>query len=399
MTASTTGLPPSATAAPGRPERFSVVRLLPLAVGSFAVGTAMFVTSGVLPGIAADVGVSVTAAGQMLTVFALCYAVLSPVLAAVTGRLDRRTVLVAALVVFAIGNAVSALTPNYPVLLLSRGLAAAGAAMYSPNASAMAGVLSPAAYQGRAMAVVVGGMTASTALGVPLGTWLGTTLGWRASLWLVAGLAVAAVVALLRMPRGVRLPAVGLAARLRPLGNRRLLLVAAQTLFLLWGCFTVFSYVGAVFGPAAGGAGAMTALLWVWGLMAVAGNVVSGRLADARGPRSVVLVAAPLLVVLTLALQAATTAMPAAVVWMMLFGAVSWLVTVPQQQRAVAVDPGSAAVLLGLNSAALYAGISLGGVTGGAALTWLDASQLGYPAAAVLLVGLLLVLVDRRPPR
>ncbi|RCV61620.1 MFS transporter [Marinitenerispora sediminis] len=397
VTASSTVAPPSpATAGPEPAPQYSVVRLLPLAVGTFAVGTGMFVTSGVLPDIAADLGVGVAAAGQMVTVFALAYAVLAPVLAAFTGRVERRVLLPAAMALFLAGNALSALTPDYAVLLLSRVVAAAGAAMYTPNASAMAAALSPARHQGRAMAVVIGGMTASTALGVPLGSWLGGTLGWRASLWLVAGLAAVAVAGLLRLPRGGRQPAVGLAARLRALGDPRLLRVAALTLLPLWACFTVFSYVGAVFGPAAGGTGGMTVLLWVWGVLSVVGSVLSGRLADTRGPRFVLLVTFPVLLALMLTVQAASTGIAAAAVWMAVYGLFGWMVAVPQQQRVVALDPAAAPVLLSLNSSALYAGTSLGGLMGGALLSGLDAALLGYPAALVLLVALALLLTERR---
>ncbi|MFC7741638.1 MFS transporter [Nocardiopsis composta] len=281
------------------------------------------------------------------------------------------------------------------MLIASRAVAAAGAAVYTPNAAVMASVLSPPRFQGRAMAVVVGGMTAATALGVPLGTWLGTALGWRAALWMVALTALVALAGMALLPGGVRLlrrprradaragppPAAG--------GHR------ADPARLL-GSFTVFAYIAPVFAPVTGGGAVGAALLWVWGLASVAGNLAAGRASDARGPRTVMLVALPVLIALFLLVEPAAATLPGAFAWMLLYGGFGWLVAVPQQQRAIAVDPPAAPVLIGLNSSALYGGMSLGGITGGAALAWLEPAQLGYLGAALLAPALLLLLWAER---
>src|SRR5690606_34231837 len=381
---------------PEPPQDYSVMRILPLAAGAFAMGTATFVTSGVLPEIAEGLGVGTGAAGQAVTAYALAYAVLAPVLGALTGRMDRRAVLVGGLVLFTAGSAAGALAPSFGVLIASRAVAAAGAAVYTPNAAVMASVLSPPRFQGRAMAVVVGGMTAATALGVPLGTWLGTALGWRAALWMVALTALVALAGMALLPGGVRLPSAGLAERMRALGRPRLLAVTAQTLLVFWGSFTVFAYIALVFAPVTGGGAVGAALLWVWGLASVAGNLAAGRASDARGPRTVMLVALPVLIALFLLVEPAAATLAGAFAWMLLHGGFGWLVAVPQQQRAIAVDPPAAPVLIGLNSSALYGGMSLGGITGGAALAWLEPAQLGYLGAALLAPALLLLWAERR---
>ncbi|MFC5661510.1 MFS transporter [Kitasatospora misakiensis] len=154
------------------------VRLLLLALGTFAVGTDTMVMAGILGPIADDLGVSVTAAGQLVTVFALGYALLAPPLAALTARWPRRRLLLTALAVFGAANALSALAPSYGTLLATRVLAAAGAALYTPTANAVATTLVTPERRGRALATVLGGMTVATALGVPLGTWIGRT-DWR----------------------------------------------------------------------------------------------------------------------------------------------------------------------------------------------------------------------------
>src|SRR4051794_24520398 len=165
---------------------------LVLALGTFAVGTDAFIVAGFLPSMARTLHVSTGAAGQSVTVFAVAYAVLAPVLATLTARLPRRMLLVGALVVLGVANLASALAPNLPLLIASRVLAAAGAAVYTPGAGAVGAALVRAELRARALAVVVGGLTVATALGVPLGDVAGHWLGWRAALGLVAALSLVA---------------------------------------------------------------------------------------------------------------------------------------------------------------------------------------------------------------
>ncbi|MFC7104064.1 MFS transporter [Nonomuraea rubra] len=196
-------------------------RLYPMAAGNFAIGTGMFVTAGLLPPISTDLGVSRSAAGQLMTVFALAYALLSPVLAALTARMSRRTVLLVAMGVFVAGNTLTALAPTYALVMLTRVVAAAGAAMFTPTSSAVANALTEPERRGRALALVMGGLSVSSAIGVPLGTWLGEAAGWRATLWLVAGLGLVGLVGVAALVPEVRIPVSGrLRERFEPLRDR-----------------------------------------------------------------------------------------------------------------------------------------------------------------------------------
>ncbi|MER7081185.1 MFS transporter, partial [Saccharopolyspora kobensis] len=168
------------------------LRVAVLALGTFAVGTDAFVVAGVLPEIAADLDVGIAQAGQLVTVFAIAYAVLSPVLATLTGAWPRRAVLLTALAVFVLGNIATALAPSYATVLATRVLAAAGASMFTPIAGAAAASLAPEGQRARAISLVVLGLTVSTALGVPLGTLLGSVTSWRGTMWFVAALGAAA---------------------------------------------------------------------------------------------------------------------------------------------------------------------------------------------------------------
>ncbi|MDG4534132.1 MFS transporter [Streptomyces sp. AV19] len=267
------------------------LRLLLLALGTFAVGTDTMVMAGILDGIAGDLGVSVSAAGQLVSVFALSYALLAPVLAALTARWDRRRLLLAAMGVFTLANALSALAPGYGTLLATRVLAAAGAALYSPTAAAVATALAPPERRGRALATVLGGMTVATALGVPLGAYLGSA-DWRRTMWLIAALGVVAFAGLALLMRGLPAPAgaPGLRERLAPLRNRRVAAGATTTLVFFLAFNSVYIYLATAVRPATGGdQGRLSLILLATGLASIAGSWLGGRLVDRLGVRTVLL--------------------------------------------------------------------------------------------------------------
>ncbi len=160
-------------------------RLLVLAVGMFAIGTDSFVIAGILPEVTQSLGVSIALAGQMVTVYALSFAVLSPVIAAAAAHWPRKRLLLAGLAVFVIGNLVTAIAPTIEWVLASRFVAGLGAAMFSPTATATAASLVPAEKRARALAIVVAGLSGATALGSPLGTFIGGLGDWRATMWFV----------------------------------------------------------------------------------------------------------------------------------------------------------------------------------------------------------------------
>ncbi|MFJ9948408.1 MFS transporter [Kitasatospora sp. NPDC091207] len=360
-----------------------------LALGTFAVGTDAFVIAGLLPDIAGSLHVDVAAAGQLVSVFAIAYAVLSPVLAALTSTWSRRTVLVTALLVFGVGNVVTAVAPGYGLVLASRVVAAAGAAMFTPNAGATAAALAGERHRGRAIAIVTVGLTASLALGAPLGTAIGNAIGWRATMWFVTALAVpvAAVIAL-RLPE-IRLgTAAGLRRRLSPLTDRRVAGVLACTLLAFIGVYLPYTYISSVFAPAVEGHSARVALLLlVFGVAGTAGNLMAGHLADRYGPRRVVITASLGLAAVFLAMLEGRDSFTAALVAVAFCGVASWSLTAPQQQRIIALAPaGSESLVVSLNAAVLYLAVSLAGVLGAIGLKAFGSAGYLLPAAAAFAV-------------
>ncbi|MGY2491378.1 MFS transporter [Cupriavidus sp. CP313] len=365
-------------------------RLLILAGGMFAIGTDSFVVAGVLSQVSASLNVSVALAGQMVTLYALSYALLSPVIAAAAAHWPRKRLLLTGLAVFVLGNVITAVAPSIELVLASRLLAGLGAAMFSPTATATGASLVPPEQRGRALAIVIAGLSSATALGAPLGTFIGGWLDWRATMWFVAVVGTLAAVGVAwRLPDIPTLPAVSLARRLAPLGDARVLLTLLTTWLAYAGLFLVYTYIGLSFDRATGGdTRVLAALLLLWGMAATIGNLAAGRLTDRFGSRRIIN-AAIAAVALDFALLPWTsaslaTAVPALVVW----GLCGWGLLVPQQHRLISITPSAAPLLLGLNSAAVYIGVSMSGLIGGAAITWLDRHALGLVGAAFIAVGL-----------
>ncbi|MEV6200067.1 MFS transporter [Streptomyces sp. NPDC051771] len=366
-------------------------RLLPLALATFAVGTDGYVIAGLLPSIAADLGVSTPAAGQLVTVFALTLALSAPVTGALTGGLDRRSALLVALGVFVVGNAVTALGTTYGVVMAARVVTAVGASAITAAASSTAAALAPPERRGRALAFVLGGLTLATALGMPLGTLVGGA-DWHLALWAVAGVGLLAALGIaVALPR-VELPAASLADRMRPLGQGRVLGLLAVTTLALLGTYTLYTYIAPTLGDATGGSASLTTVvLLVLGCGTLAGNIAAGRLVDRHSPARVLTGTLAVAAVALALTPLAVRGLPSTLVWGAVWGVTVGIVVVPQQHRLIALAPASAPVLLGLNSSALYGGIALGGGLGGLAQDrfGLAPAELGPVAAAVTVLALL----------
>jgi len=335
--------------------------------------------------------VTVSLAGQMVTLFALSYALLSPVVAAAAARWPRKRLLLGGLGVFVVANALTAIAPSLEMVLASRVLAGLGAAMFSPTATATGASLVPAHQRARALAVVIAGMTSATALGSPIGTVIGGLGGWRLTMWFVAALGAASALGIWALLREVPLPPpVGLRQRLAPLADSRVALTLLTTLAAYGGLFVVYTYVGVTFDRVTGGDGAVLAgLLFCWGIAATIGNLTAGRLTDRLGSRriinSAIIVAAIDFALLPWSSAHLATAIAAIVVW----GLCGWGLLVPQQHRLIGIAPTLAPLLMGLNSAALYIGASAAGLIGAAGISFLGSHELGVLGAALIAFSLL----------
>jgi predicted MFS family arabinose efflux permease len=371
-------------------------RLLSLALATFAVGTDSFVIAGLLPAIARDLHVTVPAAGQLVTAFALTFAVAAPVLGALTSSLNRRTALILALGVFVLGNVASALGGTYEIVLAARILTAAGAGIITSTASSAAVAITPPERRGRALAFVIGGLTISSVFGVPIGTIIGGT-NWRATLWLVAGLGIAALLTIAVGLPGITLPAASLRDRLSHLKDRWILSVLVVSVAALAGTYVLFTYVGAAVAHATGGSAAkLTLVMLAVGIGTTVGNFLAGRFADSHRPEHVLIAGLGGATIVSALSVLVLDSLVATLIWAVVLGLFGGVPTVPQQHRLVSRAPAAAPVLLGLNSSAIYLGMALGGGLGGVAQNWIAPNRLGIVSAVIFALAVTLAVATAR---
>lgn len=370
-----------------------------LGVGAFAVGTCELVLAGLLPELGRSFGLSAASAGQVITVFGVTAAVAGPALAAASLRWDRRRVLLLALGCYVIGTVLSAVAGGFELLLAAQVLAACGAGLYLPTATVLAAGLAGPHRRGRAVAIVTTGMTVAIAAGAPLGTAIAAVGGWRATMVVLAGVAVlvaGAVVAGVSPVRGDPGDAVGLRARLAPLADRRVLALLATTFVAFTAIYVPYTYISVVVGPVTSGRGlGLAGLLVVLGGSGILGNLLAGRCADRFGGRPVVTGALVGVLVLFALVPVWSASVPAAVLGVAAYGLVGFGVSAPQTYRLLQLGD-QAALVVALNGAALYLAISASGLVGAAVLATLGAGWLGACAAGLALVGVVLSEVAHR---
>ena len=256
-----------------------------LTVAAFAIGTEGFVIARLLPVIAPDLQISVPASGQLVTVYALTYAVGSPILAVIFNNFDRKNVLTLALCSFIAGNLLAVAAANFPTLLASRMLMALGAGLCMPMAVGIATALASPERRGRAIALVVSGLTVATVVGVPLGSLIGNQFGWRATFALVAVLGAIALAGLLfGLPRGLPRTTATLGQRLAVARHGAVLTALATTMLWAIGGFRVFTYLSVPLRNLGVDASGISFALLVFGVAAAIGNMLGGTLADRLGP-------------------------------------------------------------------------------------------------------------------
>lgn len=392
-------------------EATSAVRYGPLAclaLGTFAVGTEGFMIAAILPSVAAGLSVSVQMAGQLVTVFTLIYAVSSPIVTALTGRVPRRMLLLISMGVFALGNIAAASASGYWSLLLARAVIALAASLYVPNANALTGALVPKDHRGRALAIVNGGFSVAVAFGVPLGALVGSTWGWRVNF---LGVAILASLAFVGLTAGISRDA-GAGQSAATLGERLAVVVrpaALPALFVttLWavGGYAVYTYIAPFLAAVVGLEGAAVGyVLFCWGAFAFVGLFLGGTINDKIGARRAILIALPLMAVALASLSiSASYASPSATLLPVLAAVAVWGVTAwgffpAQQARLVGiVGLNNAPIILSLNGSFQYLGFSLGAAVGSVTLALGGLDDLGWVGAACVLAALLLFLAtDRR---
>ncbi|RXS70829.1 MFS transporter [Streptomyces sp. TM32] len=375
--------------------------LLALAISAFGIGTTEFVMMGLLPDVADDLGTSVPTAGHLVSAYALGVVVGAPLLTALGSRMPRRRMLVALMAVFTVGNLASALAPTFGLLIAGRLLAGLPHGAFFGVGAVVAARLVREGRQARAVATMFLGLTIANIVGVPVATLLGQQLGWRATFLVVAAIGLVAMAALVRLlpplPAGAR---TGLGRELRALGHHQVLLGLLTTVFGFAGVFAVYSYLASMMTEVTGfAAGSVPLVLALFGIGMTLGALAAGPLTD-RALRPTLYGS---LAALTLVLTAFHFTAPmkgAALVTVVLIGAVGFLTTTPLQMLVMHQAQQAPTLAAAANQSAFNLANAGGAWVGGLALAagwgWTSPSLVGAVLAALgLAVAVLAGFLDR----
>ncbi|MGW0661017.1 MFS transporter [Streptodolium elevatio] len=400
----TTATAPTGDAPAGR--RHLKHRLGPLATlavltaSVFIIGTAEYVMTGLVPALSADFDRPVSTTGSLVGWYALTVTVAGPLVTIALLRLPPRRVLLGMLAAFTAGSAAAALATGFDTLLAARVLTALTHSTTFAVAMVAAISSAPAGQRGRVVAVVASGWNLASVLGAPLGTWIGDRFGWRTTFWGIAAFALlvfVAAAALVR-PRSAAppTPRTEVAALLRP----RVGLVLAATVLVQAGLFTAYTYISPLLqGPGGFSSAGVSVLLAVFGVGALLGNGLGGRLADRAPARALCLAIFVLASVLALT-AGAIHAQLAAVGAVFALGTASAVLIPLLQERALDAGPGAPTLVTAVSASAFNLGIAGGSWLGGRALdTGLGLPDLAWLGGAVVLVALAPALAAARLDR
>ena len=376
------------------------------ALAAFATGMEAFVLAGLLPTIAGALHVPFSAAGQLVTVYALTYAIGSPVLAVMFNNVERKTTLTIALVFFIICNLLAAVAPSFVTLMACRMGMALGTGLANPTSLATVVAISPPERRGRAVASVMAGLTVATVLGMPLGTLIGAQITWRAPFILAAMIAAVALGGIVwRLPAGLHTSTVSLADRFAVMRNRDVVLALATTTLWSTGTFTVFTYLSVQLREVGFGAAEVSGVLFVYGAACAGGNLLSGQLADRLGTGATSMIglcctsASLVLLAATLSHVAGGAVRYLVLAPVALWGLGSWCFNPAQVASIGRALPTAAAIAVSLNASFMNLGFAAGGAIGGFVLTAIKPTSLGYIGGASTAAALTVLLLRERMAR
>jgi len=367
---------------------------------NLVVGSGAFVISGILLPISAALEVSVAAAGQAMTAYALATAVLAPLGLILTGGWTRKNALLFGMFVFAAGNLVCALATSLPALLAGRVLMGMGA-LFTPVAAGIAVALVEPARRGRALSLVFLGMSLSYVVGVPLGAWIGLRYGWQ---WPIAVVAVAALgccVALaVLLPRHIAAPGASFKGLPSLVARSDVQWTLALTLLYFVAIFLVFSFIGPVLQALVPMSGErMSATLMLFGVSGVIGTVVGGWANDRFGPRRSLVAQLATLGAMMALVPLTAGNYPLMLLVFMTWGIAGFGMMTPQQSRLAALAPAHTPMLLSLNTSMLYVGTALGAAVGGAVVGRVGFAQMAWVGVPFALAGLATLWISERKAR
>jgi DHA1 family inner membrane transport protein len=378
--------------------------LYALAVATFAIGTTEFVVVGLLPGISADLNVSIPTAGLLVSLYALSITLGTPIFSALTGAIPRRRLAIALMTVFTVCNLSAAVASTYGTLLLSRIVMAIAHGVFFAVGAACATSLVSKSRAGSAVAVMMGGLTVAMVVGVPLGSWIGQLFDWRTPFLIVTAMGTVAVIGLTwLLPHEISYqPPAPFLAQLSLLGNRHLATMYLLTAIGFGGTFVVFTFLSPLLTDVTGVPKETVNIgLLLFGGATVVGNLAGGRLVDAVGTRKAMMFLLCGLIVsfvlITVAIHNEIAIFAVLAIWGIFAFAIPPVMQAGVVATAKQVAPDALGTASGFNIAAFNLGISGGSFIGSLLLNGPGLLTTPYASIAMAMIALLIATIGLRP--
>ncbi|WP_103976377.1 MFS transporter [Lysinibacillus sphaericus] len=346
-------------------------RVFILAATTFAVGLVELIVGGILPYIADDLNVTVATAGQLITIFALVYAISAPVLLSLTAKVERKQLYLISLFLFTLGNVMTYFSPTFAIVMMARIITAMSTALVIVLSLTITTKIVEPRHRAKALGLIFVGVSSALVIGVPMGIFITEAFGWRAVFLGIAMLStVSMILIFMILEKMPVVEVVPLKAQIKSLANWKIASAHLTTLFMLAGHYMLYAYFTPFLVEAFNLSSSWISICYlVFGLASVSGNAIGGWLSDQIGTgKSIVIIIATFAIVL-FSIPYTIVAFPLFLVVTVLWGALSWALTPPLQNYLIQTDPKTSDIQQSLNTAALQIGISIGSAVGGAMFT------------------------------
>ncbi|MFC5602859.1 MFS transporter [Sporosarcina koreensis] len=346
------------------------LRVFILAISTITVGLVELIVGGILPIIADDLNVSIGTAGQLISVYALVFAIAGPVLLSLTAKIERKKLYLVTMAIFFAGNIMTFFSPTFTFVMIARVITATSAALLIVLSLTIAAKIVEAPKRAKAISYIVMGISSSLVLGVPLGILITNAFGWRSVFLGIAILSVCSFIFvsifLGKIPMSEVQP---LSEQIKSLANKKIVFAHLATMFMLAGHYMVYAYLTPFLETNLNlNQYWISICYFLFGIAAVAGGAFGGNLAGWVGSKKSILIIIGSFALVLFLLPYSTFSFPFFIVIMMIWGALSWALAPPQQDYIIQTDPVSSDIHQSLNNSALQVGIALGSGIGAVVL-------------------------------
>lgn len=376
-------------------------RVYMLTIIAFVVGMSELIVSGILDLIAAGLDIRISTAGLLITVFAVFYGISAPILLVIFAKVDRKKLILVSLIIFFLGNVLAIFSINFAMLLIARIISAVSGSVATVLSINLASRIVEPAYRGRAIGLVVMGISASLVFGLPIGVFLGNIFNWRTPFIAIALFAILLFVLTYRMVGNIKpTQVVTLREQIFTLKNARILFAHLTTFFFLAGHLTLNGYLTPYAKEMLNFDGMMISIMYlIFGIAAVSGSGFAGISADRFGVRKT-LVTVIVVLALSLFLIPYTTNLHI-VFWVVLvvWGVVSWGITPPVQSHLFTIATETSDIQQSLNNAALHLGIAFGTLFGGFVIERSSLEALPHFGLVFVVLAFIAAMITTRVPK